>query len=61
MTALSALPAVGLEEISERAGRMTRVDRKYLVPHATAEQVLAGQRVECEVEGIGTLLTHLRR
>lgn len=42
MTALSALPAVGLEEISERAGRMTRVDRKYLVPRATAHRLLDG-------------------
>lgn len=40
MITLEALPAVGLEEISEHAGRMTRVDRKYLVPRASAHRLL---------------------
>lgn len=40
MTTLSALPTIGLEEISERAGRMTRIDRKYLLPRAAAHQLL---------------------
>lgn len=40
MTALDAMPSVGLEEISERAGRMTRTDRKYLVPRAAAHRLL---------------------
>jgi hypothetical protein len=40
MTSLSTLPAVGLEEISERAGLMTRVDRKYLVPRETVQELI---------------------
>lgn len=41
MTSLSTLPAVGLEEISERAGLMTRVDRKHLVPRETVHMLLS--------------------
>ncbi|MGY5765729.1 polyphosphate polymerase domain-containing protein [Brachybacterium sp. DNPG3] len=39
---LDAVPSVSLEEIGERAALMTRVDRKYLVPRATAAELLAG-------------------
>lgn len=41
MTGLSTLSAVGLEEISERAGLMTRVDRKYLVPRKTVQDLIS--------------------
>lgn len=42
MSTLDSLPPIGLEEIAESAGRMTRVDRKYLVPRAAAHRVLEG-------------------
>jgi VTC domain len=45
MTALvtaAVLDPITLDELVERASLQTRVDRKYLVPHAAAEQVVAG-------------------
>lgn len=41
MSALDALPAVSLEEITERAALLTRTDRKYLVPREEVEELLA--------------------
>ncbi|MFE5839214.1 polyphosphate polymerase domain-containing protein [Arthrobacter sp. NPDC056493] len=38
---LAALPPIGLEELNAEAALQTRVDRKYVVPAATARQVLA--------------------
>lgn len=37
---LATLPAIGLEELAERAALMTRVDRKYLVPRPVIEELL---------------------
>lgn len=54
MTALDTLPAVGLEEITERAALMTRVDRKYLVPREEVDELLAGSPAELralEIDG----------
>ncbi|WP_090032180.1 polyphosphate polymerase domain-containing protein [Cellulomonas marina] len=39
---LHRLPPVGLAELVERASRQTRVDRKYVVPLAELDHVLAG-------------------
>ena len=56
MTALRTaadLEPIGLAELVERAALQTRVDRKYLVPHGTAEQVLAGLAGVARVLEIG--------
>ncbi|HEX5204008.1 polyphosphate polymerase domain-containing protein [Paractinoplanes rhizophilus] len=39
---LAALPVVSLAELEERAALCSRVDRKYLMPEAEAEALLAG-------------------
>ena len=39
--ALGALPAIGLDELVERSELQTRVDRKYVVDPATAEELVA--------------------
>lgn len=46
---LSQLPAVGLEELTTEAALLTRVDRKYLVPSATARKVLSTFSSEARV------------
>ncbi|CCH87602.1 conserved protein of unknown function; putative VTC domain [Modestobacter italicus] len=56
MTALRTaadLKPIGLAELVERAALQTRVDRKYLVPHGTAEEVLAGLGGAARVLEIG--------
>ena len=52
---LAALPPIGLEELNAQAALQTRVDRKYVVPAATARQVLAtfgGQARVLEMDGL---------
>lgn len=54
MTALAALPPVDLAELSERAGLMTRVDRKYLLPRADVGALLeelSGRLRVLEIDG----------
>ena len=54
MTALAALPPVDLAELTERAGLMTRVDRKYLLPRADVEALLeelTGRLRVLEIDG----------
>jgi len=46
---LSQLPAVGLEELTTEAALLTRVDRKYLVPSATARRILSTFTTEARV------------
>ncbi|WP_314326208.1 polyphosphate polymerase domain-containing protein [Paenarthrobacter ilicis] len=46
---LGQLPAVGLEELTTEAALLTRVDRKYLVPSATARRILEGFTAEARV------------
>lgn len=41
ISGLGALPGIGLEEITERAGLMTRVDRKYVLPREEVGTLLA--------------------
>lgn len=41
LTGIADLPPIGLAEIGERASLMTRTDRKYLVPVASAHRLLA--------------------
>ena len=56
MTALRTaadLEPIGLVELVERAALQTRVDRKYLVPHGTAEQVVGGLAGAARVLEIG--------
>ena len=40
-SALDALPAIGLDELVERSELQTRVDRKYVVDPATADELVA--------------------
>ena len=52
---LAALQPIGLEELNDEAALQTRVDRKYVVPAATARQVLAtfgGQARVLEMDGL---------
>ena len=52
---VSALPPIGLAELNAEAALQTRVDRKYVVPVATARQVLAafgGQPRVLEMDGL---------
>lgn len=52
---LAALPPISLEELNTEAALQTRVDRKYVVPAATARQVLAsfgGQVRILEMDGL---------
>lgn len=49
MPQLSQLPAVGLEELTTEAALLTRVDRKYMVPSATARRVLSTFSTEARV------------
>ncbi|MDR6435113.1 hypothetical protein J2790_000234 [Paenarthrobacter nicotinovorans] len=49
MPQLGQLPAVGLEELTTEAGLLTRVDRKYLVPSATARAILSTFTTEARV------------
>ncbi|MGP9538194.1 VTC domain-containing protein [Brachybacterium sp. AOP43-C2-M15] len=54
MTSLADLPPIGLEELSARAGLMTRTDRKYLVPLGALGSVLdtlGGRLQVLEIEG----------
>jgi hypothetical protein len=54
MPQLSQLPAVGLEELTTEAALLTRVDRKYLVPSATARKILStfgGEARVLEMDG----------
>jgi hypothetical protein len=56
MTALAAaavLDPIALDELVERAGLQTRIDRKYLLPLAAAEQVVAGLAGSARVLEIG--------
>lgn len=39
---VAALPPIGLDELVERAGLLTRLDRKYMLPVADLPFVLAG-------------------
>ncbi|MCL3861016.1 polyphosphate polymerase domain-containing protein [Actinotalea sp. K2] len=41
-TPWAALPAIGLDELTERASLLTRVDRKYLVPTAELTDLVGG-------------------
>lgn len=50
---LAALPTIGLEELTESAERLTRVDRKYLVPRAHLDTVLAAVARDAVVLEIG--------
>jgi len=49
----AVLPPITLAELVERAALQTRIDRKYLVPLATAEQVVAGLAGQARVLEIG--------
>lgn len=52
--ALTDLPSISLEALAEHAERLTRVDRKYVVPVEDAPEVLAAVRpdaVALEIEG----------
>jgi hypothetical protein len=49
----AVLAPITLDELVERAALQTRVDRKYLVPHGTAEQVVAGLAGGARVLEIG--------
>ena len=54
LPALGALPAVDLGELVDRAALQTRVDRKYVVPLATADALvaaLAGAARALELDG----------
>jgi len=53
LTAAEALPTIGLAELVERAALQTRIDRKYLLPLAAAEQVVAGLAGSARVLDIG--------
>lgn len=46
---LAQLPAVGLEELTTEAALLTRVDRKYLVPSATARRIFASFSTDTRV------------
>ncbi|MGP0223200.1 polyphosphate polymerase domain-containing protein [Paenarthrobacter sp. NCHU4564] len=46
---LDQLPAVGLDELTTEAALLTRVDRKYLVPSATARRLLGTFHAEARV------------
>jgi hypothetical protein len=46
---LSRLPAVGLEELTTEAALLTRVDRKYLVPSASARRIMASFTADARV------------
>jgi hypothetical protein len=46
---LRGLPAVGLEELNAEAALQTRVDRKYVVPEDTAQELLAAFDAEVRV------------
>lgn len=51
---LDALPSVSLDALAVHAARMTRVDRKYLVPRRTVDLVLAAcadDAVALEIDG----------
>ena len=49
VNSLYLLPAVGLEELNAEAALQTRVDRKYVVPEAQAQQLLATLDAEVRV------------
>ncbi|MFJ5956789.1 polyphosphate polymerase domain-containing protein [Paenarthrobacter sp. NPDC092416] len=49
MPQLHQLPAVGLEELTTEAALLTRVDRKYLVPSATARKIMSTFTAETRV------------
>ncbi|MCO4238038.1 polyphosphate polymerase domain-containing protein [Pseudarthrobacter raffinosi] len=49
VSSLSGLPAVGLDELNAEAALQTRVDRKYVVPEALAQQLLATFDAEVRV------------
>jgi hypothetical protein len=49
----AVLEPIMLAELIERAALQTRIDRKYLVPLATAEQVVAGLAGQARVLEIG--------
>ena len=54
MSRLDALEPISLEELTERASLLTRVDRKYLVPLADLDAVLGdlgGETRVLEIEG----------
>ncbi|MGX6600591.1 VTC domain-containing protein [Micromonosporaceae bacterium Da 78-11] len=52
-TALDTLAPIGLDELVERAGLLTRIDRKYLLPAAALPAVLAGLPADTQVLQIG--------
>jgi hypothetical protein len=50
------LPAIGLDELMERAALQTRMDRKYLLPVDTADALLAGlEPAEARILEIGSV------
>jgi len=54
MSTLDALAGIGLADLTARAGLMTRVDRKYLVPREEIEDLLEGLTLDLrvlEIEG----------
>ena len=53
LTAAAVLAPISLTELVERAALQTRVDRKYLLPLAAAEQVVAGLAGSARVLEIG--------
>jgi len=53
LAAAAALAPIGLAELVERAALQTRIDRKYLLPLAAAEQVVAGLAGSARVLQIG--------
>ena len=55
MSHLDTLEAIGLDELTERASRLTRVDRKYLVAASDLDAVVAGLGASTRVLEIGGL------
>ncbi|GAA4439990.1 polyphosphate polymerase domain-containing protein [Phytohabitans houttuyneae] len=55
--ALSALSPIGLDDLLDRAALQTRVDRKYVVPRAAVDHLLAELDSDAEVLEIGGLRT----
>jgi hypothetical protein len=53
VSSLCGLPAVGLEELNSEAALQTRVDRKYVVPDAVAQHLLATFDAEVRVLEMG--------
>lgn len=57
MSVLRAMPAVGLDELVDRAALLTRVDRKYVLPRARVEPVLQALAPHARVSMSAALVT----